>query len=145
MAFPLLAITVLFLLVNPDGAAQARPDLSGPWTRVGTTNMCSARLTLVQDDSSISVDTGGSSRPTRYYFDGSDARQVLAPPSGRPANLPPTAYHGQLTRSLARAAWNGQQFVVVTHSTMTMTWPSQTSQEFERETTRKEMYSVNSS
>jgi hypothetical protein len=42
---------------------------------------------------------------------------------------------------VARAAWNGDQFVVVTHHRMTMTWPSQLPGEFERETTIKEVYS----
>ena len=56
---------------------------------------------------------------------------------------PPTAYQGHKTRSVARAAWNGDQFVVVTHTTMTMTWPSQLPGEFERETTTRDSYSSN--
>jgi hypothetical protein len=44
---------------------------------------------------------------------------------------------------VARAVWNGDQFVVVTHHRMTMTWPSQLPGEFERETTSTEKYSLN--
>jgi hypothetical protein len=55
--------------------------------------------------------------------------------------MPPTAYYAHATVSVARAAWNGDQFVVVAHHRMTVTWPSILPGEFEREIARRDVYS----
>jgi len=105
--------------------------------------ICPGSLTLLQDESSLSVQAGRDASVRIYKFDGTDTREVLAPAPARPATMPPTAYDAHKTRSVARVAWNGDRFVVITHTTMTITWPSEMSGEFEREITDKDTYSSN--
>jgi hypothetical protein len=138
-----LAVIVACVLIQSSSHGQARPNLSGTWTLTAKPGICPGSLTLLQDDSSLSVQGGGDTRVRIYRFDGTDTREVLAPAPARPATMPPTAYDAHQTRSMARAAWNGDQFVVITHTTMTITWPSQMSGEFEREMTGKDTYSSN--
>jgi hypothetical protein len=137
----LLAVVVAFVLVQSSSHGQARPNLSGTWTLTAKPGICPGSLTLLQDESSLRVEAGGGAPARIYRFDGTETREVLAPAPARPVTMPPTAYDAHKTRSVARAAWNGNQFVVITHTTMTITWPSQMSGEFERETTGKDTYS----
>jgi hypothetical protein len=137
----LLAVAVAFVLIQAYLHAQARPHLAGTWALTAKAGVCSASLTILQDESSLRVQVGDGARVITYSFDGTDTREVLAPAPARPPNMPSTAYVGHKTSSVARAAWNGDRFVIVTHSTMTFTWPSQVSGEFERETTSEETYS----
>jgi hypothetical protein len=47
-----------------------------------------------------------------------------------------------LVASVARAAWNGDQLVIVVHSTMQVTWPSQWPAEIDQEITTREAVSL---
>jgi hypothetical protein len=76
-----------------------------------------------------------------YYFDGRDTRDVYPPP-------PPTESRGSSLMAtavsrVARAAWYGDQLVIVTHQTMTVFWPLQEPGEFERENTFRDALSLN--
>jgi hypothetical protein len=141
----LLAATVAIVLVSVRAQAQSRPDFSGKWTltaKPGGLRTCAESLTLLQDQSTLRIHSGDdASRASVHGFDGADMRKTLAPPPARPAGLSPDAFEGHQTRFVARAAWNGDQFVVVTHATMTMTWPNRLPGEFDRETTAKAVYS----
>jgi hypothetical protein len=46
--------------------------------------------------------------------------------------------------SVARAAWNGDQLIVVTHRTYRITWPSNVPPEFDRQNTFREVFSLGS-
>jgi hypothetical protein len=46
--------------------------------------------------------------------------------------------------SVARAAWNGDQLVAVTHRTYRITWPSNVQPEFDRQNTSREVFSLGS-
>jgi hypothetical protein len=139
------AVVIPFVLVQLYSQAQTRPNLAGTWTPTDKPSglaFCAGSLTLAQDESSLRVQSGDEAHATAYRFDGTETREVLAPARARPPDIPPTAYVANKTRSVARAAWNGDQFVVVTHITMTMTWPSQLPGEFDREVVTKETYSL---
>jgi hypothetical protein len=144
MAFrSLLTVAVAFVLVQSHSHAQTRPNFSGTWTLTTKPGVCPGSMTLLQDESSLRVQSGDVDRARIYRFDGTDTHEALAPAPARPVDMPPTAYHAHKTRSVARAAWNGDQFVIVTHATMTMTWPSHVPDEFDRETTSRDVYSFN--
>ena len=141
MALWPLAVAVAFILVSSGSQANTRPDFSGTWMLASDRGFCPGSVVLQQDESSLRVQTGGdTSRALVYRFDGTDTGGAIESAPARPADLPPTAYHGRTTRSIARAAWNGDRFVVVVHSTMTMTWPSQVPGEFDRETVSRATY-----
>jgi hypothetical protein len=120
--------------------AHARPDLTGTWTLTSRNYGCDNPLTLVQDESSLRVRTG-TAGVLVYRFDGTDTRQDTAAPERSP-DLTPGTWDMHRTRLVARAAWDGDRFVVVTHITMTTTWPSQQPGSFDRDWTYKDSYSL---
>jgi hypothetical protein len=128
-------------------AAQTRPNLTGTWTlgakQLGAKQLpCPpGSLTLVQDETSLHVRSGVEARETVYRFDGTDTREALPPPPVRSPDLSPGTWQFHKTASVARAAWNGDRFVVVTHTTMAGTWPEQMPGTFDREFTSRTTYS----
>ena len=103
------------------------PNLSGTWTLTVKSGFCAGSLTILQDEASLRVQPGSDAGTDTFRFDGTDTHEVVSPAPPRSANVASTAFEGHKTKSVARAAWNGDQFIVVIHATMTMTWPSQMS------------------
>jgi len=149
---PLVAI-VAFVPAQLLSQAQVRPDFSGKWSLAtksvrGPGNpdsrSCARVLVLNQDQAALHVQLGDDAgRARAYRFDGTDRVEPLAPAPARLVGASPNRWDGHLTRYVARAGWNGDKFVIVTHSTMTMTWPSQMPGAFDRETTSKAVYAFN--
>ena len=132
------AVTVVLAPVHPH--AQARPDFSGSWVlseRIGPP--CAKSITATQDAATLTL---VSSRAVTYKFDGSDTTETSPPAPPRPADASPTAWIGHATGSVSRAAWNGDQFVIVTHRTMRMTWPRMMPDAFDRLTTTREILAL---
>ena len=97
-------------------------------------------MIVTQDATTL---TRGSTPPVTYKFDGSDTTQTSPPAPLRPADVSPTAWIGHATGRVSRAAWNGDQFVIVTHSTMRMTMPSMLPDAFDRLNTSREIFALN--
>ena len=152
-SWALLVAAVALVPVQLVSQAQARPDFSGKWTLASKSvrgpgdprfRSCTSALLLVQDQATLSVQSGDdASRASIHRFDGSDKVVAYPPVPARREGTSPTAWEGHATRFVSRAAWNGDQFVIATHSTMKMTWPSQMPGEFDRETATKAVYAYN--
>jgi hypothetical protein len=76
-----------------------------------------------------------------HYFDGRDSREVYPPPP--PKESRSSSLMAAAVSRVARAAWYGDQLVIVTHQTMRVFWPLQEPGEFERENTFRDALSLN--
>lgn len=127
-----LATAVAVALTRPANA-QARPDFSGSWVlSEGTGPGCGKSLTVTQDATTLSLD---ARRAVVYKFDGSDTIHAVTPEPPRPAGASPDGWFAHAIAGVSRAAWNGDQFVIVIHQTMRMTWPRMMPDAFERQQT----------
>lgn len=130
---------VILALAMAHPRAETRPDFSGSWVLTdrspGTVRFCSKSLTAAQRADALTLDR----RAIR--FDGTDTREALSDPAARPDGLPPGVWHATTVAAVSRAAWNGNQLVVVTHRTMKVTW-TKTPTEFEWQQTFREALSL---
>ena len=151
-----IAGAVALVVGQSHAHAQTRPDFSGTWvlaTPAGT-GWCGKSITATQDAITLTLDAGqdpasredatprAASRHRAIRFDGADTRQGFPPARPRPDDAAATMWIATTVASVARAAWNGDRLVVVTHYTLKMTWPSQMPGEFERENTFKETFAL---
>ena len=136
-----LATAVMVVLAQLQPDAQARPDFSGSWVlSEGTGPACGKSMTVTQDASTLSLHPDGA---VIYKFDGSDTIDTVTPAPPRPAGASPDAWFAHAVAGVSRAAWNGEQFVIVTHRTMRMTWPRMMPEPFDRQNTFKKTLSLN--
>jgi hypothetical protein len=125
------AVTVVLAQLHPN--AQARPDFSGSWVlSEGTGPACGESIAVTQDATALSLQ---ANRAVIYKFDGSDTIDTVTPAPPRPAGASPDAWFAHAVAGVSRAAWNGDQFVIVTHRTMRMTWPRMMPDAFDRQQT----------
>jgi hypothetical protein len=135
-----LATAATVALAPVPSSAQARPDFSGSWVlSEGTGPACRESMTVSQDTATLTL---GSSRTVTHKFDGSDTIQPAPPAALRPASASPTEWIANAAGSVSRAAWNGDQFVIVTHHTVRMTMPQAMRDAFERQNTFRETYAL---
>src|SRR5687767_11008239 len=125
--------------------APVLPDFSGTWAlQDGGRPTCRKSFAARQDADALRLDFGDvavspgvfdpaapSRRNVTYHFNGTDTRESFPAAPPRPANAKPTAWIATAVASVSRAAWNGNQLVVVTHRTMSITWPSRMADAFE--------------
>jgi hypothetical protein len=134
----LAALGIVFAQAYPH--AQAKPDFSGSWTlSEGTGPACGKSMTVTQDGSSLSFHTD---RAVVYKFDGSDTIDAVTPAPPRPADASPDAWFAHAVAGVSRAAWNGDQFVIVSHRTMRITWPRMMPDAFDRQNTLQKTLSL---
>jgi hypothetical protein len=149
-----IAGAVALVLGQMQPSAQTRPDFGGTWVLTTGAGWCNKSLIATQDATTLTLDSGEVPASTRdavprtasrlqaIRFDGADTRQAFPPAPPRPADATATTWIATTVASVARAAWNGDRLVVVTHYTMKMTWPSQMPGEFERENTFRETFAL---
>lgn len=136
-----VATAATAILAPMPASAQARPDFSGSWVlSEGVGPACGKALTITQDAAALTL---GSSRSVVYKFDGSDTTQAAPPARPRPADASPTAWIADAAGSVSRAAWNGDQFVIVTHNTVRVTMPQMMPDPFERLNTLRQILYLN--
>ena len=140
-----IGLAIVFVALNAD--AQSRPDFSGTWMPVRTTSgsACDGSFTITQDAATLRVAlTAPSARPDVYNFDGSETRQTF---DGRGAVTSPSrgSWTVNTMGSVTRAAWNGDQFVAVTHTAAKMVWPGKGRGEFDLENTFRRTFSLDAS
>jgi hypothetical protein len=136
-----LATAVMVALAQLHPNAQARPDFSGSWVlSEGTGPTCGKAMTVSQDATSLSLH---ANRAVIYKFDGSDTIQTSPPAPPRPSEAAPTAMIANAVERVSRAAWNGDQFVIVSHSRVSMTWPRMMPDAFERLNTLRQILALN--
>jgi hypothetical protein len=150
---------VTLVLAGMQPHARTPPNFSGTWVSAGPrgSSACRKSFTATQDAATLSLDFAGvsvsqrdnpspppapSSRRVIYNFDGTDTREAFPPAAPRPSNAPPAAWIATTVASVARAAWNGDQLIIVTHRTTKITWPSQMPAEFDRQQTFREALSL---
>ena len=150
------AVTLVLAEMQPN--AQTPPDFSGTWVLDPTgAGACRGSFTATQDAATLSLDSAGvsvshqesasppattSARRVIYNFNGTDTREAFPPAPPRPPDAPPSEWIATAVASVARAAWNGDQLIIVTHRTMRMTWPSKMPAEFDRQWTFREALSL---
>jgi hypothetical protein len=136
-----LALAVLVVLAQLQLDAQARPDFSGSWVlSEGSGPACGKSITATQDAATLSLQ---SDRTVIYKFDGSDTIEAVTPAPPRPADASPDAWFAHAVAGVSRAAWNGDQFIIVTHRTMRMTWPRMMPDAFDRLHTFQQTLTLN--
>src|SRR4051812_25061568 len=140
------AIGLAVVLVELHANAQTRPDFSGTWILVETTSAtaCNGSLTVTQDAATLRVALRASARPEVYNFDGTATQQTFAATPGV-ASPRPGSWTVNTVRSVARAAWNGDRLVTVTHDESRMIWPGNGPGEFDLENTFRRTFSLDAS
>lgn len=158
----LIAGAMALVLAEMQPNARARPDFSGTWVLVdpigsSTFGSFGKSFTVTQDAATLSLDfpaasfshqdsgsssTTPSGRRLVFNLDGTDVRAAIPAEVPRPPNAPATLMTATLVASVARAAWNGDQLIIVTHSTMKVTSPSQWPAALDRENTVREALSL---
>lgn len=145
-----------------DATQRADPaDFSGTWVLDPTgAGACRGSFTATQDAATLSLDSAGvavshqesasppattSGRRVIYNFNGTDTRQAFPTPQPRPPDATPTTWIATTVASVAHASWNGDQLIIVTHTTMRITWPSQMPDEFDRQHTFRDALSLDAS
>ncbi len=152
-----IAGAMMLALAAMGADAQTRPDFSGTWVLAdtGVSVLCLGSFTATQGADTLSLDFAGGSaasgdtfappapsgRRVTYNFNGTDKRETF-PVAPRPANAQPTAWIATTAESVARAAWNGDELIVVTHHLIKVTWPSNTPPEFDRQQTFRDALSL---
>lgn len=146
-----LAIACVALGVRPT--AQARPDFSGRWALVDPSGFGAfgASFVATQDATTLSVQMtsidvsmtlgGGATRvdgsPIRRVFSFNGEDNVVTYP--RPANIDAMdqtrMMWSYIATSSSRAAWMGDQLVIVTHNKSKVRFPPDTPSDFDSEQT----------
>ena len=148
-------LTLALAAVHAD--AQTRPDFSGTWVLAdaGVSIFCHGSFTATQSADTLSLDFAAGSaasgdtlsppalsgRRLIYNLNGTDRRETF-PVGPRPASAQPGAWIATTAESVSRAAWNGDQLIVVTHRLMKFTWPSNTPPEFDWQQTFRDALSL---
>lgn len=141
-----VAVAVAFLAARPQ--AHSHPDLSGKWTLVdpvspellgqaftATQDMAKGTLEIVQENNQAPNEAPRPGGHMTYSFNGGET-QATYPPPARFANLDPTRILWMYrAASSSRAAWRGDQLVIVTHNRNKVNMPNRTPSEFESEVT----------
>ena len=132
------------MLADPSPSPPRTCDKSVTATQNATTlSLDSADAAVPREDKASLPAT--TSRDRVINFDGTDTRESFPAPAPRPSTASPGTWIGTAVSSVSRAEWNGDQLVVVTHRTMTFTWPINVPPEFERQITTREALSLNAS
>ncbi len=141
-----------------------RVDLSGHWENVNPAGFgaLGKEFTAAQDATSLTVEMatvnytfdtrqGGSSVATPgpmrrmvYQFNGVETREAFAMPEKFATLDPSHAYFGYTSSTSTRAAWQGDQLVVVTHNTIRDHRPRHTPADFDSEQTTRLALSLDS-
>ena len=157
----LMAVAATLLCASTQPNAQSPPDFSGTWSSIErksprpcprsiTATQTAATLTLAAVDAPTFTPDNAAPPPVKsrgrvINLDGTDTREPIRTAPPRPPDAAPSTWIATTVGSVARAAWNGHQLVIVTHRTMKVTWPAMMQGEFEREQTIREALSLDAS
>jgi hypothetical protein len=151
----LIVGTIAFALVaaKPHAQAQPHPDLSGKWEMVDPSGFhpLGKTFTATQNATTLSLDVAressrvasGSPTPAdasdhrTYRFNGGETTATYSAPAST-LNADPTRVLWMYQEaSSSRAAWMGDELVIVTHYKNRVNFPSRAPSEFESETTSR--------
>jgi hypothetical protein len=113
-----LVATGIVVALSVHAAAQARPDFSGVWKLTeGPAGGFRSPFTIAQDASTATLTPAESAQGITVFLDG---RPSPGPPPKTPEGIRNSLAAGSQPALLMRAAWMGDQVVVVAHTNVTL-------------------------